>query len=148
MMTRILVTVGIVLYAVVVPVLEVNDTHLFNPAWVAHARLHEAWQLVTNTLIGAFCLWRVWARDDVRLPSVLALMVTGGFMVAYVFQGAYGGSMVHADGTEKTLAGINVGVIGFGYVMVMSALVLLRGRGRIGPVPGAPVQRRTTGGDR
>lgn len=137
MMTRILVTVGIVLYAVVVPVLEVNDTHLFNPAWVAHARLHEAWQLVTNSLIGAFCLWRVWAREDVRLPSVLALMVTGGFMVAYVFQGIYGGSMVHADGTEKTLAGFNVGVIGFGFVMGMSALVLRRAGGRQGAPVGA-----------
>lgn len=136
MMTRILVTVCIMLYAVVVPVLEVNDTHLFNPAWVAHARLHEAWQLATNSLIGAFCLWRVWARDDVRLPSVLALMVTGGFMLAYVLQGAYGGSMVHADGTEKTLAGLNVGVIGFGFVMAVSALVLLRGQPARGMPPG------------
>lgn len=138
MMTRILVTIGIVLYAVVVPVLEVNDTHLFNPAWVAHARLHEAWQLATNSLIGAFCLWRVWARDDVRLPSVLALMVTGGFMVAYVFQAAYGGSMVHADGSEKTLAGLNVGVIGFGFVMVVSALVLLYGGCSKGSAVGLP----------
>lgn len=85
-------------------------------------------------MIGVFCLWRVWGRGDVRLPSFLALIVTGGFMVAYVFQAAYGGSMVHTDGTERTLAGINVGVLGFGFVMGVSALVLLRGDDRQLPV--------------
>lgn len=125
MTTRILVTICIVLYAVVVPLLELNETHLFNPAWVPHARLHEAWQLTTNSLIGVFCLWRVWVKNDVRLPSLLALLVTGGFMVAYLLRAAYGGSMVHTDGSELALAGINAGVIGFGAVMLVSLTVLV-----------------------
>ena len=64
MIARILVTVGIVLYAVAVPVLEINDTHVFNPEWVPHARLHEVWQLVTNTAFGALSLWLVWFRNE------------------------------------------------------------------------------------
>jgi hypothetical protein len=41
-------------------------------------------------------------------------------------QGLYGGSMVHPDGTEKTAFGINVGVIGFGWVFVSSVFTLVR----------------------
>ncbi|MDX5297840.1 MAG: hypothetical protein LPK85_02695, partial [Gammaproteobacteria bacterium] len=78
MYSKIHLTLGILLYALAVPFLELNDTHLFNPEWVAHARLHEAWQLITNSAIGAYAAWLIWARDDVRLPSLLALMVTGG----------------------------------------------------------------------
>lgn len=105
---------------------ELNDTHLFNPEWVAHARLHEAWQLITNSAIGAYAAWLIWARDDVRLPSLLALMVTGGFMIAYVLQDLYGGSMLHSDGTERTLLGVNIGVIGFGYVILSASACLIR----------------------
>jgi hypothetical protein len=34
--------------------------------------------------------------------------------------------MVHPDGTEKTVSGINVGVIGFGWVFVSSVFTLVR----------------------
>lgn len=32
MIAKLMVTVGIVFYAVVVPILEINDTHVFNQA--------------------------------------------------------------------------------------------------------------------
>jgi hypothetical protein len=34
--------------------------------------------------------------------------------------------MVHPDGTEKTLFGVNVGVIGFGWVFLSSIFTLFR----------------------
>ena len=120
-MDKFLLTFGFVLYGIVVPWLEINDTHVFNPEWVAHARLHEVWQLLTNSLLGVFAMWRLWGSNNDRyLPSVIALLITGGFLVAYMIQGSYGGSMVHPDGSEKTLFGINVGVIGFGFVFCTS----------------------------
>ncbi len=131
MLDRILLTVGVLLYAVVVPFLEINDTHVFNPAWVAHARIHEVWQLFTNSSLGIVALWFTWVDSSGKgKASIIALLVTGGFLAAYVLQNLYGGSMVHPDGTEKTLFGINVGVIGFGWVFGSALFTLARTRRR------------------
>lgn len=56
MFAKLLVTVGIVFYALVVPIFEINASHVFNPHWPPHARLHEVWQLATNCALGAFSL--------------------------------------------------------------------------------------------
>ncbi|MEO9525351.1 hypothetical protein [Marinobacter alexandrii] len=127
MLDKILLTIGIVLYAVAVPYLEINDTHVFNPAWVAHARIHEVWQLFTNSSLGLVALWLTWFDSSGKgKASVIALLVTGGFLAAYLIQDLYGGSMVHPDGTEKALLGINVGVIGFGWVFASALFTLFR----------------------
>ena len=127
MLDKILLTISIALYSIAVPYLEINDTHVFNRDWVAHARLHEVWQLITNSALGAIALWLTWMSVDGKgKASVIALVVTGGFLAAYALQGLYGGSMVHPDGTEKTVSGINVGVIGFGWVFVSSVFTLVR----------------------
>lgn len=127
MLDKILLTLSILLYAVVVPYLEINDTHVFNPAWVAHAKLHEVWQLITNSSLGAVALWLTWFTVDGRgKASLIALLVTGGFLAAFAMQDFYGGSMVHPDGTEKTVFGINVGVLGFGWVFLSSLFTLAR----------------------
>ena len=127
MLDKILLTISIALYSIAVPYLEINDTHVFNPDWVAHARLHEVWQLITNSALGAIALWLTWMSVDGKgKASVIALVVTGGFLAAYALQGLYGGSMVHPDGTEKTVSGINVGVIGFGWVFASSVFTLVR----------------------
>lgn len=92
MLDKILLTISIALYAIAVPYLEINDTHVFNPDWVAHARLHEVWQLITTSSLGAIALWLTWMSADGRgKASVIALLITGGFLAAYALQGAYGG---------------------------------------------------------
>lgn len=126
MTNKLLVTFGVLLYALAVPLLELNSTHVFNPHWPAHARLHNAWQLVTNSAFGLWALWLTWRQHNVRLPSLMALLITGGFLFAYALQDSYGGSMQHSDGTELTLFGVNVGVLGFGLVVLTSCAVLFR----------------------
>lgn len=123
---KIMISIGILLYAVAVPLLEINASHVFNPQWPAHARLHEVWQLATNSALGLWCLYLAWVRAELRLASAIALFVTGGFFFAYLLGPAYGGSMLHTDGSERTLLGINVGVIGFGAVVLMSLWTLLQ----------------------
>lgn len=34
-----------------------NRTHLFNPAWPPHAKLHDAWTLVLGVALGGTALW-------------------------------------------------------------------------------------------
>lgn len=124
MMARLLVTIGIVFYAVVVPILEINQTHVFNPAWEPHARLHETWQLFTNTALGAYSVWLVWIKDNLRLASLLTLFVTGGFLMAYWLREGYGGSMVLTDGSEKMILGINLGLFAYSLAIVLAALAV------------------------
>ncbi len=124
MPAKLFVTVGIVFYAVVVPVLEINDTHVFNQAWVAHARLHEVWQLFTNTAIGAFSFWLVWFRSNLRLPSLLTLFVTGGFLLSYWLRDYYGGSMAHTDGSERMIFGINLGLFAYSLAIFLAGIAV------------------------
>lgn len=133
MIPKLLVTIGIVFYAVIVPVLEINESHVFNQAWEPHARLHEVWQLFTNTAIGAFSLWLVWLRGNLRLSSLLTLFVTGGFLIAYLLRASYGGSMVLTDGSEKMILGVNLGLFAYTLAILLAASAVVieqRKRGR------------------
>lgn len=125
MLPKILLTICAVKFGLIVPYLEVDATHVFNPAWPPHARLHEVWQLATNSMIACWCLWRMWWKDDVVQPALFTLMVTGGFFFAYLIRDTYGGSMLHSDGTERLVMGINIGVFGFGLAIVLCVSALL-----------------------
>lgn len=118
----------ILLYAIAVPILEINDTHVFNPDWTPHAKIHEVWQLITNSTIGIFCLWLVWIKNEFKTSIVLSMLVTGGFLLAYSLQNLYGGSMKYLDGSEKTILGINIGVLGFGIGFLLLTILYFKTR--------------------
>lgn len=136
MFSKLAVTFAILLYAIAVPILDVNATHVFNPDWTPHARIHEVWQLFTNSSIGLVCLWLTWQRGQVIMSTLLSLIVTGSFLIAFALQDSYGGSMKYLDGSEKTLYGINIGVLGFGLVVTLLIAVLFieRKRGLSHPI--------------
>lgn len=113
---------SVFLYAIVVPFLDINETHVWNPDWTPHVRIHEVWQLITNSSIGVLCLWLVWYKKEVQLSSLLSLIVTGGFLLAFFLKDGYGGSMKYLDGSEKTVLGINIGVLGFGIAFLFLIL--------------------------
>ncbi|WP_296385999.1 hypothetical protein [Winogradskyella sp.] len=125
-MKKYIVTLSVLLYALVVPFLEINDTHVFNPDWTPHAKIHEVWQLITNSIIGVLCLWLVWIKKETKISAILSLIITGSFLIAFIFQNYYGGSMKYLDGSEKTLIGINIGILGFGlaFVLIVSTMLI------------------------
>lgn len=118
-MKKSIITFSIVLYTIVVPFLEINDSHVFNPDWTPHVRIHEVWQLITNSSIGVLCLWLVWVKKETKISTILSLLITGGFLVAFMLQDLYGGSMEYLDGSEKTVLGVNIGVLGFGIAFIL-----------------------------
>ena len=132
-MRKSIITFSILLYAIVVPFLEINETHVFNPNWTPHVRIHEVWQLITNSGIGLLCLWLVWVKKETKISGILSLLVTGGFLLAYGLKNAYGGSMKYLDGSEKTLLGVNIGVLGFGmaFILVLYILMVERLKGTV-----------------
>ncbi len=122
MIKKIAITLSVILYAIVVPFLDINETHVWNPDWTPHARIHEVWQLITNSSIGVLCLWLVWYKKEVRLSTLLSLIVMGGFLLAFFLKDGYGGSMKYLDGSEKTMLGINIGILGFGIAFLFLIL--------------------------
>ena len=121
---KLTITFAVILYAFVIPYLEINDSHVFNPDWTPHVRIHEVWQLLTNSSIGFLCLYLAWFKNDLRLSGLLSLLVMGGFLLAYTIKDSYGGSMKYLDGSENTILGINMGVVGFGLAFVLILLSL------------------------
>ncbi|WP_299442580.1 hypothetical protein [uncultured Aquimarina sp.] len=128
MIKKIAITFSVILYAIIVPFLDINETHVWNPDWTPHARIHEVWQLITNSSIGVVCLWLVWYKKEVQLSTILSLIVMGGFLLAFFLKDGYGGSMKYLDGSEKTIVGINIGVLGFGiaFLFLMLSQVLTK----------------------
>lgn len=114
MIKKIAITFSVILYAIIVPYLDINETHVWNPDWTPHARIHEVWQLITNSSIGLVCLWLVWYKKEMQLSFLLSIIVMGGFLLAFFLKDGYGGSMKYIDGSEKTILGINIGILGFG----------------------------------
>ena len=76
----------------------------------------------TNSSIGVLCLWLVWYKKENRLSTLLSLIVTGGFLLAFFLKEGYGGSMKYLDGSEKTVLGINIGILGFGIAFLFLIL--------------------------
>lgn len=125
MICRLLVTFGALIWGLGVPYLEINDTHVFNPDWTPHALIHEVWQLFTNTGLAGLAFWLVWVRDEVIQGAIIGLFITGGFLAAFLIRNTYGGSMKYLDGSEKTLAGLNIGVLGFSVVAAGLVIAIL-----------------------
>jgi hypothetical protein len=110
MKQNMILTMCLLISGLLVPALEVNETHLMNPAWPAHARLHEAWQLITNSGICLFSLWLIWARQKNLLASTLGLIVVSGFLLAWIARDLYGGSMAGTTSSGLQILGVDSAV--------------------------------------
>ncbi len=109
-MRRVILSLALIPFGVLTPILELGVTHVVNPDWPGHARLHEVWQLLTNSSLAMLCLWLIWCSRQLRLPALIAFIVSLGFLVAYGLSPLYGGTMRHSDGSEVAVGGINLAV--------------------------------------
>lgn len=116
-----MVTISALVSGIIIPILELNETHLFNPDWPAHARLHEAWQLMTNSALSALAVFLIWSGRAPRLAILLSLIISLPFLLAFAAGPTYGGSMLHSDGTQLAVGGLNLAVL---IALVFSALLL------------------------
>lgn len=103
-----------------IPVLEINDSHLFNPDWPPHARLHEAWQLGTNAGLALLAAWLAF-KGQQRLASGLSLLIVAPLLIAYALRGGFGGSMSR-DGLNDTV--VNTSSIPVIIMLLLAASLL------------------------
>ena len=125
---KLLLTLGILMYGVAPLVADLNDSHLFHPSWTPHSRLHMAWLLATNTSIACLAFYLLWIRKDVLSAGVLSICVLGGFWIAAVTSGLYGGALTDVGGIDSKIMGIDGNAFGFGLALlcVVSGLILDR----------------------
>lgn len=80
--------------SIVIPVaVDFNDTHLFNPDWPGHARLHDAMSFLMSMGLGAGALWLIWSPERrqgglLALTAVLSVWGWVSLLLAGVFPGA------------------------------------------------------------
>src|SRR5262245_20204061 len=111
---------------------DFSPSHAFNPTWVGHARVHLVWLLGFMFFSGLANLWLIWFRRpfEVRnlwLAAVWQACNLGGFWVAYLLSGIYGGLITVPD-THIEILGFDENVFVFGVlsIVLIAAVLALR----------------------
>ena len=83
-------------------VADFDVTHLFNPDWAPHAKLHMMTVFTTAVALGLFGLYLCWGPaksrlDSLRLSALLGTLYTFGLIVATITMPLYGGSLYWID---------------------------------------------------
>ena len=89
--------------AVLMPVVDLNSSHLLHPDWSTHARLHMLWTVLVFCMLGWYSLYLLWLRPwamTTRLHIVMAIhfIITSAFLVSAVLKPFYGGGLADLNG--------------------------------------------------
>lgn len=129
MIAKILISLGVLVYMVLIPYLEMNASHVFNPQWPGHARLHEVWQLTTNISLGLVALWLTWKEQRIQMAGVISICVMGGVLVAHVTEGFYDGTLLSGN-IAKTVLGLELAAFIALVVVLLSIVAMVTERNR------------------
>ena len=101
-----------------------NTSHLLNPGWPGHARVHLVWLLGFMLFSGVANLYLVWWRRpvdlrDLWLSAAWQSCNLGGFWAAYALEHVYGGQIA-VPGTHLQILGWDENV----FVFLLLTIVL------------------------
>ena len=110
----------------ILPILvDVNTSHLLNPDWDSHARVHEAWRLSTNFLVFSLGIYLLWSKNKEILAGLLSLCIHLGFVIAAILMPIYGGEPVGEGIPEPEILMVPFNVFFFGSMFLLQGLVLM-----------------------
>ena len=108
------------------PVLvDVNTSHLLNPDWDSHARVHEAWRLSTNFLVFSLAIFLLWSKNKEILGGLLSLCIHFGFVLGASLMPLYGGEPVGEGIPEPEILMVPLNVFFFGSMFILQSFVLI-----------------------
>ena len=119
MLGRILITLATLLYGIAPLFADLNATHVLNPEWTPHSRVHMVWLLGTNSSIAALALWLLWSRAQRVLAAILGLCVMAGFWIAVATSPLYGGALSDARGIDTKILGIEGNALIFAIIVIL-----------------------------
>lgn len=108
--------------------IDVGITHLLNPDWDAHARVHEVWRLSTNSFIAFLGLYLIWIMQKELLAALLSLCLLLGFWVSVFLMPFYDGLAVGQGVDELESFGVPLNIISFAVVSIIqiAGLILMK----------------------
>ena len=116
-MSKYLTTIALIAAGFGPLLIDVGSTHLLNPDWDAHARVHEVWRLSTNSLIVILGLYLLWIKQKEFLAALLSLCLLIGFWISVFLMPFYGGLPV-GDGIDE-LAPLGIPLNIFSFVIIL-----------------------------
>ena len=123
-MTKCLTTLCLLAGGILPVLVDVNPSHLLNPDWDSHARVHEAWRLSTNFLIFSLAIFLLWYKGMEKLAGLLSLCIHFGFVIATSLMPLYGGEPVGEGIPEPKIVEIPLNILFFYSMFLLQSSIL------------------------
>lgn len=124
-MTKYLTTLCLIGGGILPVLVDVNTSHLLNPDWDSHARVHEAWRLSTNFLVFSLAIFLLWSKNKEILGGLLSLCIHFGFVLGASLMPLYGGEPVGEGIPEPKILMVPLNVFFFGSMFILQSFVLI-----------------------
>jgi len=113
--------------------IDVGITHLLNPDWDAHARVHEVWRLSSHSFIAFLGLYLIWIMQKEVLAALLSLCLLLGFWVSVFLMPFYDGLAVGQGVDELEPFGVPLNIISFAVVSIVqiAGLILMKNNNQL-----------------
>ncbi|MDA9688487.1 hypothetical protein N9U59_01995 [Gammaproteobacteria bacterium] len=131
MISKYLTTICLLLGTMLPLIVDTGSTHLLNPDWDAHSRVHEVWRLSTNIFIAVIGLYLLWVSNYLLLPALLSSCIVLGFFSAIFTMSLYGGVTIGEGIEEPNPFGIPANIFVFitiGIIQSVSFIFLFKNR--------------------
>lgn len=123
-MTKYLTTLCLIGGGILPILVDVNTSHLLNPDWDSHARVHEAWRLSTNFLVFSLGIFLLWSKNKEILAGLVSLCIHLGFVIAAILMPLYGGEPVGEGIPEPEILMVPFNVFFFGSMFLLQVTVI------------------------
>jgi len=125
MIAKVLTSLCLILAGMGPLLLDIGDTHLFNPNWDEHSKVHEVWRLATNTMIAFLGLYLIWKKNMLSIASLLSLCMILGFIISVITMPFYNGLAVGVGIDELKPFGIPLNIFAFIVVLAVQIIAIL-----------------------
>ena len=125
MTSKYLTTICLLLGTILPLIVDTGHTHLLNPDWDAHSRVHEVWRLSTNIFIAGIGLYLLWISNYSLLPALLSVCIVLGFFSAIFTMSLYGGVPIGEGIDEPNPFGIPANIFVFLIISIIQSISLI-----------------------
>ena len=131
MIAKILITIPLLMFTVLPPLVDFGESHVLHPDWTRHARFHTVWLVLENSMLGLFALALIWYQSTstkLLIAGGVSTLVLGGFMLATLFMPMYSGALSDPGPGEAPHKSkgidLNLAVFGVGFLSSLAGLIL------------------------
>ena len=112
--SKVLLTLLLLGFAIITPLIDFNESHATNPLWTGHARFHLVWQVNAMILSSFLSLYLLWITGDslsLRLVYCIIYLWIIAFALTLFSMSLYDGELNDVNGVppiKQKLFGKNI----------------------------------------